>query len=620
MQLSKLKDPHQIKGMTVPQLEDLARQIRLFLLQSISRTGGHLSSNLGIVELTLAMHYVFDSPKDKIIFDVGHQAYTHKLLTGRMDQFDTLRKYKGLSGFQKRKESIHDSWEAGHSSTSISAGLGFAAARDLLGENYEVVCVIGDGSLPNGMSMEALNDLGAQQRKMIIIFNDNNMSISPNRGGIESSITKLRTSNVYRNTKKDVYDILMGSKTGKEILDFLRNARNRLKDKVIDAPLFQSFNLDYIGPVNGASFPDLISALQTAKEHDGPIVVHVLTQKGRGYSFAENDKTGLWHGVGPFDLKSGCSLGQCEPGMISWSEAIARILYRMAASDEKLCVITPAMATGSALLPFAHKYPRRFFDVGIAEEHAVTMAGAMRAGGLHPFVSIYSSFLQRAYDQLLHDVARMDLPVVFGIDRAGLVGSDGETHQGIYDIAFLSTIPNVILCQPKNANEAQRLLYTGFQAGHPFFIRYPKGKVRYEPLSTLKTVPIGSWEQMEIGTPQMAKQIVIAYGPDVERIEKEAKARNLDLILVNARFFKPMDFSMLESLARMNLPITVYETDSRQGGLGEEIASYLQNRQTGFHHIHMRDGFVEQGSVEELRQEQQVSIKDLMERLEAYAS
>ena len=620
MQLSKLKDPAQLKTLSNEELDDLARQIRLFLLQSISKTGGHLSSNLGIIELTLALHYVFDSPRDKIIFDVGHQCYTHKLLTGRMDQFDTLRKHNGLSGYQKRKESEHDPWEAGHSSTSISAGLGFAAARDLQGQDFEVVSVIGDGSLPNGMSLEALNDLGAQQRKMIIVFNDNNMSISPNRGGIESSITRLRTSKVYRHTKKDLYDTLMGSKTGKEILEFLRTARNRLKEKVIDAPLFLSFNLDYIGPVDGTSIPDMISALQTAKEHDGPIVVHIITQKGRGYSFAENDTTGQWHGVSPFDLKTGKSLAKSEPGTISWSEAVARTLNRLASADPKLCVITPAMATGSALIPFARKYPKRFFDVGIEEEHAVTMAGAMAEGGLHPFVSIYSSFLQRAYDQVLHDVARMDLPVVFGIDRAGLVGSDGETHQGIYDIAFLSTIPNVIVCQGKNAAEMQNLLYTGFQTPHPFFIRYPRGHTHYEPLSQMKSIPVGSWEKTIVGNSEKPDQIVLAYGPDVEKIIERAQALGLNLIVVNARFLKPMDDKMLDELIESRLPMTVYEPDSKEGGLCQKIAAYCEQKNPRFHRVGLQDGFIEQGSIEELRKDQSMSMDDLMERLETYAS
>ena len=648
MKLSQLENPSQIKNLSLEELEDLANQIRLFLLQSISQTGGHLSSNLGVIELTLALHYVFDSPKDKIIFDVGHQSYTHKIITGRLFEFDHLRQFKGLSGYQKRNESEHDPWEAGHSSTSISAGLGLAIARDLNHEHYEVISVIGDGALGGGMALEALNDLGAQNRKMIVVFNDNAMSISPNISGIESSITKLRTSKVYRDTKKDLYDSLITTKTGLEILDFLRHSRDCIKEKVIDAPLFSDFGLDYIGPVDGTDMGSMISALQTAKEHDGPIVVHVLTTKGKGYAFAENDEIGEWHGVSPFDLTSGQAKEKPSLDTISWSQVIARTLNRFAFNDPKLCVITPAMATGSELIPFSQKYPDRFFDVGIAEEHAVTMAGAMAQGGLHPFVSIYSSFLQRAYDQVLHDVARMDLPVVFGVDRAGLVGSDGDTHQGIYDIAFLSTIPNTIIAQPKNATEAQNLLYTAFQQKHPFFVRYPRGKVNYSVNLNLEQLPIGTWTycQTQIQSQnstfnfdhqekksnqsrdeitrlkQMSaiEQIIISYGPQVETIEQRAILENKNWLVVNARYLKPLDIEMLDVLQGMNTPITVYETDEAQGGLADQIAAYFYKKEQDYHVVTLRDGYIQHGKVDQLLKEQNCSIDNLFEQVNAYAS
>lgn len=615
MRLSQLQNPQQLKSLSLLELEDLANQIRLFLIESISKTGGHLSSNLGIIELTLALHTVFDSPKDKIIFDVGHQSYPHKIITNRLSQFSTLRKYQGLSGFQKRKESEHDPWEAGHSSTAISAGLGFAIARDLTHQNYEVISVVGDGSLANGMSLEALNDLGAQKRKMIIIFNDNHMSISPNRGGIESYITKVRTSNLYRMTKRDLYMSLSSSDVGKEILDFLRYSKDRLKARMIDAPLFAQFNVDYIGPIDGQNIGEMIRAFQTAKEHDGPIVVHVLTTKGQGYPYAQRDRTGIWHGVAPFDIASGEFKTAKKPDCISWSQLITRVLIRLAAQDEKLCVITPAMATGSALLPFSQKYPKRFFDVGIAEEHAITMSGAMAAGGLHPFVSIYSTFLQRGYDQVLHDVARMDLPVVFGIDRAGLVGADGDTHQGIYDIAFLSTIPNTIICQPKDAYEAQNLLYTGFQVKHPFFIRYPKGNVSYRVLSKLEKIEIGSWTKTVVGDKEKVSHIVIGYGEDVDRIIERATQEKKNLIVVNARFLKPLDEKMLEELLALNLPLVVYETDSAYGGLSSAVSSFIGKKNPKFSQLSLKDGFVGQGSILELRKEQHISLDDLFSTL-----
>ncbi len=618
MKLSNLHDPSQLKDLSIPELNDLASQIRSFLIQSISQTGGHLSSNLGVVELTLAMHTVFDSPKDKLIFDVGHQSYVHKILTGRMDQFDTLRQYKGLSGFQKRCESEHDPWEAGHASTSISAALGYAAARDLLHEDYEVVALIGDGALGGGLALEALSDLGAQKRDVVIIFNDNEMSISANSSGIENGITKLRTSKIYRDTKRDVFNSLIQSEQGKTLLDSMKHFRDSVKSRVIDAPLFKNFDVDYIGPVDGHNMADLIAALQTAKENKGPIVVHVKTTKGKGYKPAQQDEIGKWHGVGPFDIQTGEFSGTPKPGTVSWSEAAARTIYRMAADDPRIVAITPAMATGSALIPFSKTYPDRFFDVGIAEEHAITMASAMAAGGLKPFVSIYSTFLQRAYDEILHDAARMGLPIVVGVDRAGLVGADGDTHQGIYDIAFLRTIPEVIIAQPKNGIELQHMMAQAFKAGKPFFIRYPRGRTAFAPVTRFEPMEIGSWQKFTVG--KNPKQIVICYGPDVEAILSRAKKEGLELIVVNARFFKPVDSAMIRELFSMNLPVTVYETDRSEGSLASAILEELEKEKPQFDHLGIESGFVCQGSVEELRKEQKISLDDLFERLNTHAS
>lgn len=617
MKLDELRNLQQLKTMNMDQLNSLCSDIRKFLIQSISLTGGHLSSNLGVVELTVALHTVFSSPKDKIIFDVGHQCYTHKLLTGRKDQFPALRKYKGLSGYQKRKESKHDPWEAGHSSTSVSAGLGMAAARDLLGEEYEVISVIGDGALGGGMALEALNDLGAQKRKMIVIFNDNNMSISANNSAIERSITRVRTSHVYRETKKDLSSSLSGSQVGRGVLGLLKNTKEVLKHTMIEMPLFSHFGLDYIGPVDGHSLPELINALQTAKEHDGPVVVHVITQKGKGYPFAQQDMVGDWHGVAPFDICTGKPKVCPQDGVISWSAVISRTLMHLAARNPKLAVITPAMANGSALIPFAKAYPRRFFDCGIAEEHAVTMAAGMAQGGIQPFLSIYSSFLQRAYDQVLHDVARMDLPVVFGIDRAGLVGDDGETHQGIYDIAFLRTIPNTIIAQPKDAVEAQHLIYSAFQAGHPYFVRYPRGKTVWTPVDHYENIPVGTWTSMDVGTPEA---VVITYGPDVDKVMERAQKSGKGLRVVNARFFQPLDVKMLHELAQSHLPLFVFESDSPAGGLSQAIAAEMESWKNELQILSLRDGFVEQGSIEQLRKEQGISLDDLFERLDHHAS
>ena len=612
-QVYDIESPDQIKDMSIEQLTQLCQDIRTFLIDSISKTGGHLSSNLGIVEVTVAMHYVFDAPKDKLIFDVGHQCYTHKILTGRSTQFATLRKKGGLSGFQKRCESKYDCWEAGHSSTSLSAALGYAIARDLTHDDYQVVALIGDGSLTGGMALEALNDIGSKQKKMVIIFNDNNMSISKNYSGVEKRITDIRASHLYLDLKHDVKNNLKSNKYGNSVLNTLSHFRDRIKDEVIDAPLFQEFNLDYMGPVDGHDMASLIKVFQAAKDHDGPIVVHVLTKKGKGYSFAEQDKVGKWHGVSPFDVKTGKSLTLLPPDEISWSQVMSNTLIDLARKDKRIVAITPAMAQGSKLLEFQKKFPDRFFDCGIAEQHAVTMSCAMALGGLKPFVSIYSSFLQRAYDQVNHDMARMNVGVVLGIDRCGLVGDDGETHQGVFDISMLRSIPNLILSQPKDAIEAQNLLYTAFVSNKPFCIRYPRGNVKYERIHGYSLIRVGTWEKFVVGTP---KQIVITYGPDVDHVIYKARENHIGLLVVNARFFKPIDEVMMKELLTMNLPITVYETDVKMGGLSSAILEYINSQEERIQILGIHDHFVCHGSIRSLRIQEGISTECLFEELE----
>lgn len=608
----------ELKTMPYSRLEELADSIRTFLIESIARTGGHLSSNLGIVEITLALHAVFNSPEDKIIFDVGHQSYVHKILTGRANQFDTLRQSHGLSGFQKRKESPHDPWEAGHSSTSLSAALGMAIARDLKKEKHEVIAVIGDGAMTGGMAFEALNDIGSKQKKVIIVFNDNNMSISKNHSGMEKRITSLRTSPFYRTLKKDLKHQLH-NKVGAGLLHSLTSLRDTLKSELVDAPLFREFNLDYLGPVDGHNMKELCAAFQMAKDADGPIVIHCITQKGKGYEPAARDHTGAWHGVGPFDVESGKPLSRLPVDEISWSQVISNTLIDLAQHNPNITAITPAMAQGSRLLEFSRLYPDRFFDCGIAEQHAVTMAAGMAQAGLQPFVSIYSSFLQRAYDQVNHDVARMNLPVVIGIDRAGLVGEDGETHQGIYDISFLRSVPNLVLAQPASAAEAQNMLYTAFAVRQPFALRYPRGNVHWKQVEKYEKIEIGTWEKFQIGQP---KQAVIAYGPDVERIVRKARANQMDLLVINARFFKPLDTAMLKELFAMNIPITVFETDVKIGGLGSAILEEMnaQNVQADITCLGIEDHFVPQGSVRQQRHEEGISLDDLFGKLEQNAA
>ena len=612
-QVYDIESPEQIKSMSIKELNNLAEDIRTFLIESISKTGGHLSSNLGVVELTIAMHYVFDARKDKFIFDVGHQCYTHKILTGRACQFSTLRKKGGLSGYQKRSESPYDCWEAGHSSTSLSAALGYAIARDIRHEDYQVVSVIGDGSLTGGMALEALNDIGSKQKKMVIIFNDNNMSISKNYSGVEKRITDIRSSHLYLDLKHDVKNNLKTNKFGSNVLNTLSHVKDKIKEEVIDAPLFKEFNLDYMGPVDGHNIASLIKVFEAAKNHDGPIVIHVLTKKGKGYSFAEEDKIGKWHGVSPFDIKTGKSLTILPTNEISWSQVISNTVMDLASQDKNIVAITPAMAQGSKLLDFQKKFPDRFFDCGIAEQHAITMASAMALGGLKPFVSVYSSFLQRAYDQMNHDLARMNLPVVIGIDRAGLVGDDGETHQGVFDISMLRSVPNLVLSQPKDSIEAQNLIYTAFISKKPFCVRYPRGNVYYEHLNCFTPIQIGTWEKFVVGTP---KQIVITYGPDVDHVIRKAKENKMDLLIVNARFFKPIDEKMMKDLLNMHLPITVYETDVKIGGLSSAILEFINSIQNDIHVLGIGDHYVCHGSIRSLRIQEGISTEALFEELE----
>lgn len=615
MHVYDISGPADIRQLSIKELEALAAEIRAFLIESISRTGGHLSSNLGIVELTLALHVVFDSPRDRILFDVGHQSYVHKILTGRARQFSTLRQYKGLSGFQKRHESEHDCWEAGHSSTSLSAALGMAVARDLNGEHYHIVPVIGDGAMASGMSMEALNQIGGEERNMIIIFNDNSMSISRNVGAMDVAFTRLRTSRSYTTLKNDLQQGLSTSRFGRSLLKGMKNFKNAIKDNVVDTSIFGEFNLDYIGPINGHDLSELIKVLKVAKQHKGPIVVHVLTKKGKGYPYAENDKEGAWHGVAPFDPNSGKPLAALPAGHCSWSEAIARILCDLARDDRDIVAITPAMKAGAKLDGFAREFPQRFFDCGIAEEHSMTFAAGLAASGKRPFISVYSSFLQRAYDQINHDVARMKLPVVIGIDRCGLVGEDGETHHGVFDITMLHAIPNLIMAQPKDVQEARALMKTAFSCAQPFCIRYPRGSVPYTKEAG-EPAPVGTWTRW---APQReARVCVISYGSDIDRIISKVRANDMPVEIINARYFKPLDEAMLDDILYRSIPVIVYESDMLDGGLSSAILQYINDHRICCHliRIGIGDHYVEQGSIPQLRRAEKIDMNTLFKELE----
>lgn len=618
MKIEDIKGVNDIKKMNLVELSLLAVDIRSFLVNSISKTGGHLSSNLGIVELTLALHYVFDSPKDKIFFDVGHQSYIHKILTGRAKDFPTLRQFNGMSGFQKRKESKHDVWEAGHSSTSLSAALGFAVARDLKNENYNVIPVIGDGALASGMSFEALNQIGSEKRGMIIIFNDNEMSISENVGAFSNACTRLRSSKGYVTLKKDINDRLSNYKFGDKVLHAMKDVKDSIKNTVVDSSFFKDLGIDYIGPVDGHDIESLVKVLESVKNHKNPIVVHVITKKGKGYRYAEEDMEGKWHGVSKFNIETGKPISGLPESHLDWSSILSESLLRLASQNKDIVALTPAMKKGSKLEKFAATYPDRFFDCGIAEEHAMTFAAALSVAGMRPFISIYSSFLQRAYDQVNHDVARMELPVVIGVDRCGLVGEDGETHHGVFDVSAFYSIPNLIIAQPKDAIEAQHLMYTAFmQDKSPFMIRIPRGSTKYEVVP-FERIEIGTWEYFDTGEDYQV--IVIAYGVDVDRIIQKAKINQLSIRVVNARFIKPLDYNMLDQLLTSNKPIIIYETDMLHGGLSGAITEYCTDcqYQSIIRRIGIHDHYVPQGSLPQLRKKEKIDSKSLFMEIEKY--
>lgn len=613
MNLNDIKNPEFLKSMNVNELKELSGEIRKFLIDNISKTGGHLASNLGVVELTIALHYVFSSPEDRVFFDVGHQCYTHKILTGRASQFPTLRHYKGMSGFQKRCESEHDVWEAGHSSTSLSAALGMAIARDLNHENYHVIPVIGDGALSSGMALEALNEIGSERRNMIIIFNDNKMSISRNVGGLTSGFSRLRSSKSYTKIKAGVKKNLRSNSFGSSVYSALKTFKDTIRNAVIDGGVFEEFNVDYIGPVDGHNLHDLIQVLTAVKDHEGPIVVHVITTKGKGYQPCEIDREGKWHGVGPFDIASGKPLAEIPAGYDSWAGMIAHKLSEMAESNEDIVAITPAMMTGSCLQKFFAKYPERSFDCGIAEEHAATFAAGLAISGKRPFLDVYSSFLQRAYDQINHDICRMDLPVVIGIDHAGLVGDDGETHHGVFDVGILRPLPNMIISQPKDADEAENLLDAAFAQNHPFAIRFPKGLVRTDGERSFEEIEIGTWTKIN-DLPEN-KAYILTYGDLVDIVAEKVSVNELPVTVINCRFFKPLDTSMIEEIAASGRKIIVYESDMKANGLASAILEYANDEEIPIHlkRFGIPDKYIHQGSLKQLRKEIHIDLSSVIE-------
>lgn len=560
-----------MKRLDIQELEALAADIRAFLITSTSKSGGHIGPNLGVVELTIALHYSFNSPKDKFIWDVGHQSYVHKILTGRANQFGTLREHGGLDGFPKRKESIHDVFETGHSSTSLSAAAGMVIARDIKKEDFYVIPIIGDGALTGGMALEALNHIGDMGKDMIVILNDNDMSIAPNVGAIHNILGKLRTSDTSKQTKTNV-----------------------------DGAFFEELGFMYLGSIDGHDIEEVITNLELAKRAKGPVLLHIVTKKGKGYQPAELDSRGTWHGTGPYKVETGSFIKPAKRAA-SWSSVISNELIRLAEMDERIVAITPAMPVGSKLEKFAKAFPERFFDVGIAEQHATTMAAGLATQGMKPFLAIYSTFLQRAYDQLVHDVCRQNLNVVIGIDRAGLVGADGETHQGIFDISFLNSIPNMTISMPKDEVEARQLMDTAFSYNDgPFAIRYPRGEATgVQVVESNTLIPIGQWETII----QPLDAVILTFGPTIELALKAAEQLEIEgyrVGVINARYIKPLDEALLHQILKQKIPILTVEESLLKGGFGANVLEFIEAnnyRDVIMHRIGLPDEFISHGSV-----------------------
>lgn len=602
MILEMIQKENDIKKLDEEQLKELSGEIRQFLIEKISRTGGHLASNLGVVELTMALHLTLDFPEDKLIWDVGHQSYTHKLLTGRKDGFDDLRKYGGMSGFPKRKESACDAFDTGHSSTSISAGLGYVAARELRGEKHSVVSVIGDGALTGGMAYEALNNASRLKSNFIIVLNDNNMSISENVGGMSKYLNGLRTAQAYTGLKKGVEDTLKRIPgTGDRIVNQIRKTKSGIKQLFVPGMFFEDMDITYLGPVDGHDIRKLVKVLSEARRVDRAVLVHVITKKGKGYAPAEENPA-RFHGLGPFDIGTGEPVGAEETD--SYTQVFSKVLVDIAKRDDKVAAITAAMADGTGLSAFSRRFPERFFDVGIAEEHAMTFAAGLAAGGMKPVFAVYSSFLQRAYDQTLHDVCLQDLPVVVAVDRAGLVGSDGETHQGVFDLSFLSTIPNMTVISPKNRWEMADMLRFAFDFGHPVAIRYPRG-VAYEGMKKFRA-PIEYGKSEVLYEEEDIVVIFVGHMAELaDRVRRGIKDTGYSCSLVNARFVKPLDTSLLEELAKDHRLFVTIEENVLTGGFGEQVADYISRAglDVRVRSIGISDEYVEHGNVEVLRKE-----------------
>jgi 1-deoxy-D-xylulose-5-phosphate synthase len=600
--LSGITSPAQLKGLSLKELEQLAGELRARIIEVCAANGGHLAPSLGVVELTIALHRIFDSPKDKIVWDVGHQAYAHKLLTGRNAAFGSLRTMGGISGFPKRAESPHDAFDVGHSSTSISAALGLGVARDLAGEHNKVIAVIGDGSMTGGIAFEALNHAGELNKDLVVILNDNEMSISENVGALSNLLSRTITSEFVHKAKKELEAFLEGLPMfGKSALQIAKRAEESLKGLFTPGMLFEAFGFEYIGPIDGHNIPLLLETLENVKRFDDAVLIHVLTKKGKGYPAAEANPS-LFHGVGPFDAATGKVL-KGKGGASSYTAIFGQTMKKLAKENDKIVAVTAAMPDGTGLSPFAQAFPERFFDVGIAEQHAVTFAAGLAAEGFRPVVALYSSFLQRGFDQLAHDVCLQDLPVLFAIDRAGVVGSDGPTHHGVFDLSYLRVLPGLTVMAPKDENELQHMIATGLQLPGPSAVRYPRGPGCGVPIDQIPTpLPVGKGELLRNGS----DGALLAVGTMVQPAMQAAQAlalEGLELAVMNVRFVKPLDCELILSLAGTGRLFTV-EENVLQGGFGTAVLELLEAEGvTGVAvtRLGFPDSFVEQGEQGELK-------------------
>ncbi len=614
MVLEKITQANDIKKISKADWGVLAEEIRAFLIEKISVSGGHLASNLGVVELTMALHLAFDLPKDKIVWDVGHQSYTHKILTGRMDGFDTLRKYGGMSGFPKRCESDCDCFNTGHSSTSISAGLGYAMARQIKGGDYKVVSVIGDGAMTGGMAYEAMNNASRIRSNFIIVLNDNNMSISENVGGLSKHLNNLRTAKPYQEIKTGIANSLSRIPVcGEGIVERLRKTKSGIKHLLVPGMLFEDMGIMYLGPVDGHNVSQMVKAFKEATRLQGPVLVHVMTQKGKGYRPAERHPA-RFHGTDPFDVGTGIPLKKRVKA--NYTDVFSTVMCKLGERDPSVVAVTAAMSDGTGLKRFHNKYPERFFDVGIAEGHMATFAAGLAAAGLKPVVAVYSSFLQRAYDQVLHDVCIQNLPVVFAVDRAGLVGSDGETHQGIFDLSYLCSIPNMTVMAPKNKWELSDMIKFAVNLGGPAAVRYPRGEA-YDGLKEYRSPLVYGKSEMLYEEGQIA---VLALGSMVktaETVRELLHEKGYRCTLINARFAKPLDEEQILSLTDRHELIVTMEENVISGGFGERVTELLNRNAVGIHVVNaaIGDVYVEHGNVEILRRVVGIDAEEIVRRV-----